>query len=318
MHGRNLTSLLALLFVAGPGVAEARAFEDPGTAPRPKPAAKSALVDVQSRPLPRIAPGTVVGDEPPRGWSHLIVQARPRLGVGDVDSVPRYATQYTSIFLFTALANVRQSPSNGDAPSYYLEKVAIGGAVDLDGKTVIATSNQTFGKDLGMIGRRVFQESENAINTEIRQVARTRTMLVFDGKVNYLYHQKHSLMILRHVIVVSPRDGRLTTFAWLLGSDGKGGYALAENTLQLLPPGLREDRVLSVDGDKFTLGIPAEDAFAMVKIPQGTPVKFSPNLAKLAAVRRFDADSAQRLEAELQSRYAPLSDRLSRAKTARR
>lgn len=286
--------------------------------PRGSTAASGLTVDVQPRPMAMIPPGTEIGDGPPRGWSNLIMQCRPRLGAGDVDSVPKFATQYTAIFLFTVLANVRQTPSAGDSPSYYLDKVAIGGAVDLDQKTVIATSEQTFGKDLGIIGRRVFQESENAIVNEIRQVVRTRTMVVFDGNIYMRYQGKHSLMVLRHAIVVSPRDGRLATFVWLLGADGKGGYALAEKTLQLLPPNLHDDRVLSVDAQKFTLGIPSDDAFALVKVPQGTAVRFSPNLTALGIVRKFDAETAARLETELQSRYAPLADRFLQARTARR
>lgn len=317
MHGRILVLVLASLLVLGPRPT-VRAAADAGPTPQPGPGTASSQVDVQPRPLERIRPGTVIGGEVPKGWSHLIMQCRPRLGVGDISSIPQFATRYTSIFLFTVLANVRQAAAAGDAPSYYLEKVAIGGAVDLDGKTIIATSSQTFGKDLGMIGRRVFQESENALAADIRQVARTRTMMVFDGNVNFLYQGKHGLMVLRHAIVVSPQDGRLTTFVWLLGSDGKGGYALAEQTLQLLPAGLREDRILSVDADKFTLGIPSDDAFALVRIPQGTPVRFSPNLATLSVVRRFDSDTALRLEAELQTRYAPLAERLSHARPARR
>ena len=105
---------------------------------------------------------------------------------------------------------------------------------------------------------------------------------------------------------------------WLLGSDGKGGYALAEPTLQLLPEALREDRVMSVDGRKFTLGVPAADAFALARIPQGTPVKFSPGLATLAAVRKFDAETALRLEAELRARYTPLVAKAGRSPVTQR
>src|SRR5262245_20216507 len=122
VHGRILVLLLATSTAFGPA-GLVRASDDAGGSPRARAGAAASAVDVQSRPLATIPPGTAIGNEPPKGWSHLILQSRPRLGVGDVDSVPKFATQYTSIFLFTVLANVRQSASNGATPSYYLEKV---------------------------------------------------------------------------------------------------------------------------------------------------------------------------------------------------
>jgi hypothetical protein len=267
-----------------------------------------------------IPPGTVIGEGAPKGWSQLVLLARPRLGVGDVDTVSKTAARYSGIFLFTVLARVRDSAKGGDGPhDFFLEQVAVGGALDVDGRTVVATSDQTFGKDLGFIGRRVYQESEHLIATDFRQVARTRTMVVFDANAYVLYNRKHSRMVIRHAILASPRDGRLSTFVWLLGSDGQGGYALAEPTLQLLPAGMREDRVMSVDGRKFNaFGVPGPDAFALARIPQGTPVRFSPTLSPLAVVRRFDADAAVRLESELHARYAPLVERAALSQTTRR
>ncbi len=72
---------------------------------------------------------------------------------------------------------------------------------------------------------------------------------------------------------------------------------------------------MSVDGDKFTLGIPSENAFALARIPQGTPIRFSPPLSTLAAIRHFNAESVTQLETELQTRYAPLTSRIGLLKT---
>jgi hypothetical protein len=262
-------------------------------------------VDLQARPLDWIAPGTVIGETAVKGWTHLVLIATPRIGVGDIEAIPRTAVKYSNLFRFTILANVRSS-GTGDARSFYLDRVAIGGASEINGRNVIISSEQTFGSDLGFIGKRIFQENESILQADVRQVVRTRTMLVFDAQGFVLYNRKHARMVMRHVILVSPHDGKLSSFVWLMGADGRNGYALAERTLQLLPPGLREDRVLSVDANKFTLGIPANDAFALAHIPRGTPVEFTPTLGRLAATRRFTAETALELEAELQSRYAPM------------
>src|SRR4051812_5807154 len=50
-----------------------------------------AAVDLRRRPLDEIAPGTVIGESSAQGWSHLVLIATPRLGVGDVNAIPRTA-----------------------------------------------------------------------------------------------------------------------------------------------------------------------------------------------------------------------------------
>ena len=66
--------------------------------------------------------------------------------------------------------------------------------------------------------------------------------------------------------------------------------------------------MLSVDANKFTLGIPSNDAFALARIPRGTAVELTPTLSRLAVTSRFTPESASSLEAELQTRNAPLLD----------
>ncbi len=50
---------------------------------------------------------------------------------------------------------------------------------------------------------------------------------------------------------------------------------------------MREDRVLNVKADRFTFGIPAKDAFALVRIPQGTPFRFTDEMKANAGARRL-------------------------------
>jgi hypothetical protein len=281
---------------------------------RDRPAVASNSVDVQPRPMDSIPPGTVIGQGAPRGWTDLILLATPRIGVGDVDDVPRMAASYGSMFLFAILGQVR----GDDQAGYSLDKVAIGLALNIDGRTVGADSEHTFDADLGLIGRRVLAENEKILKNDFRQVARTATMLVFDANVFVLRKQKHQPMVIRHAILASPTTGKLSTFVWLLGPDGANGYALAEKGLQKLPPNCLEDRVLSVDGQKFTLGIPSNDAFALSKLPQGISLGFSDALKFVAAIRMFTAESARKLEAELAARYVPVVARPKPPAQARR
>lgn len=291
------------------------AFAAPATAgDKAATASSSRPVDVQPRPMAWIPPGTVIGQGPPKGWSDLVLFATPRLGVGDVADVPRTAASYSSMFLFTILANVKGDSRDG----YVLDKVAIGMALNVEGRNVIADGENTFGADLGIIGRRVMAENERILKEDGRQVARTANMLVFDLNAFVLRDQKHRPMVIRHVILASPKTGKVSTFVWLLGPDGRDGYALADKGLQKLPPGFLEDRVLSVDGQKFTFGIPSNDAFALAKLPQGTSLGFSEALKAVAAKRQFTAQVARDLEAELQLRYAPVVARPKSATQARK
>jgi hypothetical protein len=308
MTGRSAIAMLALW------VLTVLAFESPSSAQDRSAAVASKAVDVRPRPMDWITPGTVIGEGAPKGWTDLVLFATPRLGVGDVDEVPRTAASYSSMFLFTILGKVQGDGQAG----YSLEKVGIGLALNINGRNVIADSENTFGADLGLIGRRVLAENEKILKADARQVARTSTMLVFDLNAFMLRNQKHRSMIIRHVILVSPTTGKVSTFVWLLGSDGGSGYALADKGLQKLPPSFREDRVLSVDGQKFMLGIPSNDAFALTKIPQGTSLGFSEALKGVAATKQFTPQTAQRLEAELQLRYVPVVVRSKTAAQARK
>lgn len=319
MNGKILAPLMAASLSLG-GAFQVRGAEG-SDAKTPTSGAPAVGIDVTPKPVAQIAPGTVIGKGGAKGWTNLVMICKPRLGVGDVDSVSKSAAKYSGTFLFTVLANVKKSnPPNGDGPpTYELEKVEIGGSLDGGGKTIVAKSDQTFGHDLGFLGRKVFEQAEHLLETDFRQVARTKTMMIFDARAYVRYNGKHSRMILRHVILVAPHTGRLTTFVWLLGSNGKGGYAVAESTLQLLPEAFHEDRVVSVDGQKFTLGIPSDDAFALARVPQGRAIRYTPKLSTLGAVRRFDPESVVKLETELQTRYAPLAEQArSEVQTTRR
>jgi hypothetical protein len=292
---------------------DARGTEAPVTRP-------SAWTDVTLRRIEWIKPGTQIGDAPPKGWSHLVLVAKPRIGVGDVDAIPKTAIHFGSMFSFTILANVRSdAKTDGDEKRYYLERVAIGMSTNVQGRNVVVTSEQTFGADVGLIGRAVMRENDRILSTDMRQVARTRTMHVFDANAIVRRNNQHRPMVIRHVIVVAPTTGQLTTFVWLLGRDNPDAYTLAENAIQMLPPQMREDRVLSVDSQKFNfLGVPAPDAFALARLPQGTPVKYSKSLMTLAALRRFTPETALNLESELQARYAPLALRVFQGNSIRR
>ena len=266
-------------------------------APNPAP-----VVDIVARTLERIPVSTVIGKEPPAGWSHLVLFATPTLTEEDLRDAPKMATHYARMFKFTILANV-VPVKDGAKTIYRLQRVARGFAMDINGKETVIDSRNTLGADLGLFGRRILSENEAILDKDVLQVARTDTMLIFDAQAILHVGNDHVKRTIRHAVVVHPDTGRVSTLVWLLTKTATG-YEPAEKTLQLLPPGLQEARLLHVLKDRFTFGIPSPDAFALVRIPQGTPVPYTAELQQVTSVFPFTRDQVFALENVLRGTVA--------------
>jgi hypothetical protein len=309
MRGKHVIPLLISMFFLGACCQTDTLQDGPGALvrpplERPDPAPVAAggpgqptYCDVVPRGLEHIPVGTVIGREVPKDWTNLVLFATPTLTEEDLREAPKMATHYARMFKFTLLANV-VGYRDGAKVSYTLQKVARGFAMDINGKETIVDGKNTLGADLGLFGRRILAENEAILDKDVYQVARTATMLVFDAQCVMLAGKDHVKVAMRHAILVDPGSGRLTTLVWLLSKTATG-YAPAERALQLLPLNMAEARLLHVNKDRFTLGIPSPDAFALVRIPQGTPVPYTPELLQSATVGPFARDQVFALEAAI-------------------
>lgn len=262
-------------------------------------------IDLTSRKLDLIPVGTVIGKSPPSGWSHLVLITIPTLVAEDERDAPPIATHYARMLKFTVLANVVRSQESGPGP-FRLERVARGFAITIKGQETIVNSQNTLGADLGWFGRPILKENENILDNDVRQIARTDTMLVFDARSVMRRGDNHVNMIMRHAILVDPATGRLYTLVWLLTD----AYEAAEDTMQLLPEGMWEKRYLSVKRDKFNaLGIPTREAFALRQVPQGTPVPYSSRLKEEATAQKFTRTSVHSIEDTLRAAAIQASGR---------
>jgi hypothetical protein len=88
---------------------------------------------------------------------------------------------------------------------------------------------------------------------------------------------------------------------WALAPISKGRYRFCGESLQWLPNALHEDRLLHVDASKFTLGIPTQESFALVRLPQGETVSLSPALHNVVESRFDVPEEVLRLEAALRT-----------------
>ena len=271
--------------------------------------AASVAVDLAHRSVPRLAPGIVIGRHQDRGYSDLVTLVLPRLSTGHVDSLPEFAKRYANMFNLTILANVT---AHGTGPNriHLLEKVGIGFSMSIDGAMVVVTQGTAndLGANLGMIDRGVLAGNEDCLE-DVIQVARTRQLIMFDAKANMLVGNGHEERVIRHLLWASPATGKLGFLVWQLRDVGSDDYEIDCPVMQLLPSGYREDRQIHVSESGWLSSIPTADRFALVRLPQGTPVPFTDQFRRVAGKKRMTPqDLAQLLSGTTES-LAVLSTR---------
>jgi hypothetical protein len=256
--------------------------------------------DVALRRLDSIPPGTVIVKEAPKDWSHLIVKSYSRPAEGDVNQLSAMADRMARLLFTAIVANVKEENGGGEGKSYKLEKVAVGLGTRIDGKDTIVTpdTQRRLGADLGLLGRVVLRTAQEKIG-EIRVVARSASMMVFDSPSFLVVEGKHKPIVFRYVLLVDRKTGRLNALVCALGREGED-YQGPIGRIQCLPPNLTGDCVLHVDGNEFSLGQPTEKAFAAVSPPKGEKeIDAGDELRPLVSRSRFSAASAAELESNL-------------------
>jgi hypothetical protein len=200
--------------------------------------------------------------------------------------------------LFTAIvADVKEEKNADGGKRYKLAKAAVGLGTRIGGKDTIITpdTQRRLGADLGLLARVVLRTAQEKIG-EIRIVARSPSMILFDSPSYLVVERKHKPVVLRYALLVDERMGRLNALVWALGrEDGK--YSGPLGSIQWLPPNLTGDCVLHVDGNEFSLGQPTEKAFAATALPKGEKeIAVGDELKPLAARPRFSTATAAELE----------------------
>jgi hypothetical protein len=255
---------------------------------------------VTPRRVELIPPGTVIDKGPPAGWSHLIIKSHPRPVSGDMSRAAGN-NYYLATFLFTGfLANV-QADQTGGQLSYRLTRIAVGFGTRIQGRdTIISPDTQRrLGANLGFLARMVLDHAYEGQQGVII-TALTPTLGIVDCPVAMLRGDVHRTVYMRYVLLVDPATGRLDTFMWLLDRDNEGRYVGPSSHIQWMPPNKIEDAVMHVDSNEYTLGMPSDIAFAIIRIPQGQKQIIFPDDLKTAAIQpRFTAEGLARMELRL-------------------
>jgi hypothetical protein len=261
--------------------------------PRVPPAALPQY-DVTARPPTLLPPGTVVGDGPPQGWSHLVIKSLPRVRPEHLGSVDGLTARMTS-WLFTAfVADVTRDPP------HRLRDVALGLGTEVNGKHTVldVSSAKRHGVELNWITTEILSKAHE-VQGSARFVVHGPTMGLVDTGVWFRCGDSNRRIRLRYALLVDAATGRLDVLMWALAPsecrDPHEAAWLSES--QIDPAGLVPDK------KQFSLvGIPSEAAFGIVRLPaHRAKVRLPDELVPLATRTTFTAEEARELEAAVRA-----------------
>jgi len=224
---------------------------------------------VDARPIGLLPPGTVIDEQAPAGWSHLIVKSQPRVTAGDVGRVSRRQIQLAGLFFMATLASVERV-EEGDSVRYRIARFASGIGTNIAGRDTIVTPNSIgrLGGDVGFLGGLVLDEmyqEQQSVTVKLR----SESTIVYDTPIVLRIDDENRSLVLRYCAALDPQNGNLETLAWLIDVDENGRYLKLLGNAQWLPQNMLIDCHLYVDKSEYTFGIPSNNAFASVTIPQG-------------------------------------------------
>jgi hypothetical protein len=261
-------------------------------------------VDITPRPVGLIPPGTVIGDRPPEGWSHLVLKSRYR--IANPEGMPSAVADGVASIFTSILARVETVP-RADGPSYRLGDLALGAGASIAGQDTIV-STATRGKlkaDLGLVGGMTLAEHEKRWPKVLIR-ARSNTMRILDDPT-FLYRDGgHHPVVLRYTVLVEPKTGRLETLVWRVDVDPAGKYLGAVGSLEWLSPNLVGCCLLHHAPPRFTLGFPELLSMAVFSLPPGhTQIPIPNSLRDVLGLFHLPPPQAREMEKGLRSLVFP-------------
>jgi len=281
-----------------------------------------------NRFVSKIAAGTIVRDGEIAGWTDRVLIARPRVAAGDVEDVSDLVKGHAELLTFVVLARVewrpaipagssdaarsRSSEGSAAARTAVLADVGAGLATTVDGNLQVVSgpavvraagggvSPERIGPsaDLGFIGNRVLASAERSLD-DMRVVARRTTLVIYDSPAVIAIQGRNRQCHVRSMIWVEPKSGKLHHALWVMQRGQRDMWIPGLEQGVYLPVPFEEDRVLRVESDRFTFGLPAATAFGLAKLPAGLPFSLEGSLADLACRSGYDETSLADLAAQL-------------------
>ncbi len=233
---------------------------------------------VRRAELVAIAPGTVVGDQPPRTWSHLVIKCLPRLASGDLETLPRSAFRTATLIRTVILADVGRSAY--DPSRFALRRVGVGLSVPDPSKGDVVVESgriEESGVKLGMMEKIVLRSAEAELALG-RLIASGPTFALYRGPSVLHVGQLHQKVELSYAFLVDGKTGGLRVLVWPEQA-GKGGTPAAARLVELRPS-LVFDCPLNVKAERLLGTVPVSWSFAMESLPPGRPRPMTPDLRR--------------------------------------
>ena len=257
-------------------------------------------------PLAVVPPGTPVAAASADRWNRLVLAAAPRIAAGDTTAVAEAVQERLAEFALVVMATVRPGVGPDGVARHTLAEVGAGYAVPVAGQlTVVDTNAPPPEAGIDFLGRQILAQNGKGLEG-LRRVAASDTVQVFDADSLVVRDGRHADFLTRHFVWVEPVTGVCSACVWLLEPRADGSLAVVEDPPRWIAPGTHEDRAIHVDADEFLLGLPTKRAFALVDLPPGQPLRWSPGLRAVAAERSYEPDTVRTLAVEIDRSLAPL------------
>jgi len=187
------------------------------------------------------------------------------------------------------------------------ERVAIGAGAGIAGKdTILSTATRgKFGADLKIVGWISLTEHEKRWPKVLIR-ARSNTMAVLDDPTFLDRDGGHHPVVLRYVVLVEPRTGRLETLVWRVDVDPAGEYQGAVGPMEWLAPNMMGSCLLHHAAARFALGLPEPRSLALLSLPPGhTQIPIPDALHEVLGLFRFTPEQARKMEKGLRNLVFP-------------
>jgi hypothetical protein len=300
------TGLILSLTVTGLMMVETQAGPPNPGSPAPPALVRTAEAanpaQVPQGKLVLVPPGTLLGNEPPEGWTHLVLKSLPRINPEHKPRVSETAYELASL-VFTTIVARSERVSGSNPPRFVLGDIGLGLGTKVPGKDMILSpdTQARLGANLGFQERIVLSECYKR-QSQARAVVRTQTMAVIDTHAVMIRNGEHRLAKVRYAVLLDPRSGNIATLSWGVDVDQQRQPYSANSDLEWLPPSKIDDLVLHVESRHMTLGFPGELAFAVQHAPQGhSRIPLTNNLAALAGKAAYTPQTAAQLETTLRT-----------------
>jgi hypothetical protein len=272
--GRGHFSAVFATFVMIVGLSADCAGSDPMTG-----MIAAGLVGTSQPKLVYLKPGLRIGKKPPQGWTHLVMKSIPRLGSGELGSLPAGSAKTATLFRSVLLANVK--PVDFAERDFELTQVGIGICIPdpQDEEQDIVVTAETLDalglRHLTTVQRMVLDAAEEEM-AEGRIIVRTATFALFRSPVTVLDPGgagKHSKANIHYALCANRTTGKLDVIVWTMKPGTVTQHAPAMVKMKASAVFRCE---LDVRARRILGTVPYSWSFAMRELPPGSKLRVPP------------------------------------------